>query len=97
LSKWTIGLSFGQIVGVTSSVFMLDVFLNEAFLNRGVLYIEPNLRIATIEFFVVLAGIVVQGVVMIATVLKTGDRQGKEGKAGKERTGYETNHGKVYQ
>jgi hypothetical protein len=97
MSKWTIGFSFGQIVGFTSSVFMLYVFLNEAFFNRGVLYFEPNLGIATTEFFVVLAGIVIQGIVMIATALKAGDRRGKEGKEGKERTGYETNNGTVYQ
>ena len=76
---------------------MLYVFLNEAFLARGVLYIEPNIGIATIEFFVALSGLAIQGFVMIATTLSTGNRPGKEGKEGKERTGYETNHGSAYQ
>src|SRR6266566_1816930 len=102
MSKSTVFLLYGQIIGFASSIFMLIVFFNEAFLQRGVIYIEPNLAVATLEFFVVIAGLAVQGIVMILAATpnkKQSPRRVKETKlqSETERVGYETNNRTAYQ
>jgi hypothetical protein len=97
----TILLVFGQVIGVTSTVFMAYVFFNEAFLGRGVLYVEPNIAIATLEFWLVTIGLFVESIVMLLTVSSKSEPprhvHDEKPKAGEERTGYETNNEKVYQ
>lgn len=46
----------GTAIGLAAEVFMLLTFYTEAFLHHGMLFIEPNLAIATGEFFSVIFG-----------------------------------------
>lgn len=63
--------TYALVIAVASSIFMLWVFLNEAFFRRGVLYIEPNIAIATLEFFMVLLGIAILFPMMVASIGRT--------------------------
>jgi len=84
---------YSLIVGVTSTAFMLLVFYTEAFMHMGRLFIEPNLYIATTEFFMVLIGLVVLGIMLfISTFPESEPKQEKN----EERTGYETNNRAAY-
>ncbi len=47
---------FSTAVALASIIFMGLVFYNEAILHHGILFIEPNLYIATGELFTVIAG-----------------------------------------
>jgi hypothetical protein len=62
-------LVYGQLIGFVSSLFMWFVFYNEALLHRGVLYIEPNLLIATVELVMVTIGAIICGATMILFVV----------------------------
>jgi len=63
-------------------------------MHMGRLFIEPNLYIATTEFFVALLGLVVLGIMMFLSVFPE-ERESKHDDA-EERTGYETNNKAAY-
>ncbi len=45
------------------------VFYNEAVLGRGILYVEPNRFIASVELLMVVVGVVLLGVCMFGAIL----------------------------
>jgi hypothetical protein len=49
---------FGLLIGLTSTIFFIYAFFNMAFEGHGVLFYEPNLTIATGEFFMVVIGLI---------------------------------------
>jgi len=69
LSKFEAAVVYGSLIGFVSTLFMGLVFWNEAILRRGVLYVEPNLWIASIELVMVAIGAVISGFTMIALIL----------------------------
>lgn len=97
MNKTTLALIFGQTIGLGSTVFMLYVFLNEAFFGRGVYFYEPSIPMATAEFTVCLAGLLLQSVIALVTVWNASPTLPKKQKELEERTGYETGNKKVYQ
>lgn len=44
------------------------VFYNEAFLHHGVLFIEPNLYVATLEFLMIVVGAPLMGFLLAALI-----------------------------
>ena len=74
---------------------MLLVFYTEAFMHMGRLFIEPNLYIATTEFFMVLVGLVVLGIMMFISVFPEPTEHTHDDS--EERVGWETENTKAYQ
>jgi hypothetical protein len=66
---------YGLLFGMTSTIFMLWVFFNEAFLGRGVTYIEPNIGLATLEFLICLSALVIISSEYFLTMIRVGKRK----------------------
>ena len=69
MSKFEAAVIYGSLIGFVSTLFMGLVFYNEAILHRGILFIEPNLWIATVELIMVVVGAIISGFTMIALIL----------------------------
>ncbi len=69
MSKFEAAVIYGSLIGFVSTLFMGLVFYNEAILHRGILFIEPNLWIATVELIMVVVGAIISGFTMIALTL----------------------------
>jgi hypothetical protein len=67
--KFEIATIYGSLIGFVSTLFMGLVFYNEAILGRGVLYLEPNRLIASVELVMVVVGALLNGFLMIALVV----------------------------
>ena len=69
MSKLSALTFFGEIIGLTSTIFMLWVFWNESAYGRGVLFFEPNRPLAGFEFGICFFGLLIQTFVLIALTL----------------------------
>lgn len=68
-SKLDIFIVYATLIGFVSTIFMSWVFLNEAFFGRAVLFYEPNIAIAMLEFVMAIVGMIVLGVIMLAAFM----------------------------
>ena len=69
MSKFDILTIYAQVIGFSSTVFMVYTFINEAFFGHGVYFFEPNRPLATGELAVALIGLVILGFLMFSTGL----------------------------
>jgi hypothetical protein len=51
-------LLYNTAVGMASTLLFVLVFYTEAFKGHGIAFIEPNIAVATGEFFAAIAGII---------------------------------------